>query len=106
MLTLQHLAHIVDLAVFSLLSSWLLPASAQFPPPIISATNLTTAKSPINPNITIVYKSPPPGTCTTVFPEQLQYTGHVHLPPYTLAPIQQNYSINTFFWFIEARESP
>ncbi|KAI9770437.1 MAG: hypothetical protein M1840_003323 [Geoglossum simile] len=99
----MHLAHFVDFTVLSVLSPWLLPVSAQFPPP---ATNLTTIQSPINPNITIIYKSPPPGTCTTVFPEQLQYTGHVHLPPYTLAPVQQNYSINTFFWFIEARESP
>ena len=25
------------------------------------------------------------------------------MPPFTLAPIQQNYTISTFFWFIEAR---
>ena len=46
---------------------------------------------------------PPVGTCTTAFPTQKQYTGYVSLPPFTLAPIQQNYSINTFFWFFEAR---
>ncbi|KAI9780759.1 MAG: hypothetical protein M1839_006547 [Geoglossum umbratile] len=102
----MHLARFIGFGIPSALFSWLQPVSAQFPPPITPATNLTTIRSPINPNITIVYKSPPPGTCTTVFPKQLQYTGHVHLPPYTLAPIQQNYSINTFFWFIEARESP
>jgi hypothetical protein len=28
------------------------------------------------------------------------------LPPFTLQPIQQNYSINTFFWFTEARQNP
>ena len=43
------------------------------------------------------------GTCTTAFPSQKQYTGYISLPPFTLAPIQQNYSINTFFWFVEAR---
>lgn len=42
----------------------------------------------------------------TIFSSQKQYTGYVTLPPFTLAPIQQNYSINTFFWFVEARESP
>lgn len=42
----------------------------------------------------------------TAFPNQKQYTGYIGLPPYTLAPIQQNYSINTFFWFVEARQTP
>lgn len=46
------------------------------------------------------------GTCTTAFPKQQQYTGYVSLPRFKLAPIEQNYSINTFFWFIEARTSP
>lgn len=76
---------------------------AQFSPPI---TYSTVLKSPINPNITISYKSPEPGTCTTAFPTQKQYTGYVSLPPHTLNPYQQNYSVNTFFWFIEARQSP
>jgi carboxypeptidase C (cathepsin A) len=63
-------------------------------------------KSPIDPRISITYKTPDPGTCSTVFSSQKQYTGYITLPPHTLAPIQQNYSINTFFWFIEARDSP
>lgn len=46
------------------------------------------------------------GTCTTVFPIQKQYTGYISLPPNTLPSIRQNYSINTFFWFIEARNDP
>ncbi|KAF2866923.1 Alpha/Beta hydrolase protein [Massariosphaeria phaeospora] len=75
----------------------------QFPPPVSYDTVL---QSPINSNVTISYKSPEPGTCTTVFPTQKQYSGYVHLPPFTLAPYQQNYSINTFFWFFEARKSP
>lgn len=78
-------------------------SNGQFPPPINLDSNITTLHSPINANITLRFKSPPAGTCTTVFPTQKQYTGYVSLPPFTLAPIQQNYSINTFFWFIEAR---
>ena len=42
----------------------------------------------------------------TAFSTQKQYTGYIELPPYTLAPIQQNYTINTFFWFVEARQLP
>ncbi|KAK3168771.1 hypothetical protein OEA41_005219 [Lepraria neglecta] len=78
-------------------------SNGQFPPPINSVSNFTTVKSPANGNVTIRFKTPPVGTCTTAFPTQKQYTGYVSLPPFTLAPIQQNYSINTFFWFIEAR---
>jgi carboxypeptidase C (cathepsin A) len=78
-------------------------SAAQFPPPV---TYDTVLKSPINPNVTISYKTPEPGTCVTAFPHQKQYTGYVNLPPFTLTPYQQNYSINTFFWFVEARTSP
>ncbi|KAF2690181.1 carboxypeptidase S1 [Lentithecium fluviatile CBS 122367] len=77
-------------------------AFAQFPPPV---TYDTVLKSPINPNITISYKEPEPGTCATAFSTQKQYSGYVTLPPFTLEPYQQNYSINTFFWFFEARNS-
>lgn len=66
----------------------------------------TTLKSPADPNVTISWRVPETGTCTTVFDSQKQYSGYVHLPPFTLAPIQQNYSINTFFWFVESRQSP
>lgn len=66
-------------------------ALAQYPP----ASNLTTIKSPVDGNITISYKSPPLGLCSTAFPSQQQYTGWVNLPG--------NYSTNTFFWFIAAR---
>ena len=76
------------------------PSNGQFPPTV---SGVTTIRSPVDGNITISYKSPAIGTCTTVFPTQKQYTGYVTLPPFSLAPIQQNYSVNTFFWFIEAR---
>ena len=83
-----------------LLQAWL--SCAQFVLPI-SDTNFTTLHSPANSNVTLRFKTPPVGTCTTVFPTQKQYAGYVTIPPFTLAPIQQNYTINTFFWFIEAR---
>jgi carboxypeptidase C (cathepsin A) len=63
-------------------------------------------QSPIDAGVTISYKQPIAGTCTTAYSSQKQYTGYIDLPPFALAPIQQNYSINTFFWFIEARQSP
>ncbi|KAK5723631.1 hypothetical protein LTR15_005330 [Elasticomyces elasticus] len=78
-------------------------AYAQYPPPA-SYQNILT--SPLNSNVTVSYKQPPAGTCSTAFPTQKQYTGYIGIPPYTLAPIQQNYSINTFFWFVEARQVP
>lgn len=81
---------------------WLASSSAQF---VQTPQYSNTLTSPINPNISISYKSPDPGTCNTIFPTQKQYTGYVSLPPFSLAPIQQNYSINTFFWFVEAREN-
>ncbi|KKY16990.1 putative carboxypeptidase s1 [Phaeomoniella chlamydospora] len=79
---------------------------AQYPPSVFSDAGITTLNSPVDGNITISYKSPPVGTCTTVFSSQKQYTGYVTVPPFTLSPIQQNYTVNTFFWFIEARMSP
>ena len=76
---------------------------AQYPPPPEYSDIL---QSPLDPDITISYKQPPNGTCMTAFANQTQYTGYIHIPPYTLVPVQQNYSINTFFWFVEARQSP
>ena len=80
-------------------------ARAQYPPPL-GQDNMTTLTSPVDGNITIHFKSPPIGTCTTVFSTQKQYSGYVSLPPYSLTPSQGNYTINTFFWFIEARQLP
>lgn len=67
---------------------------AQYPPLV---ANLTTIASPVDGNITVSYKSPPAGVCQTAFDTQKQYTGWVNVPA-------DNYSINTFFWFIEARD--
>ena len=71
-----------------------------------NASDVQMVTSPLDGNITIRYKSPPIGTCTTVFSTQKQYTGYVTLPPNILSPTQGNYTINTFFWFIEARQAP
>ena len=93
----------------SLLFLWLLVLNrclicpAQYPPYSASDPTITTIRSPADARIVVRFKSPPLGTCTTVFPIQKQYTGYVSIPPLTLSPIQQNYSINTFFWFVEAR---
>lgn len=59
--------------ITSLLAAPLL-ALAQFPPPVEYSKIL---KSPINENITIAYKTPPAGTCTTAFSTQKQFTGYI-----------------------------
>ncbi|KKZ64182.1 hypothetical protein EMCG_01530 [[Emmonsia] crescens] len=79
--------------------------SGEFPPITGNDAAIQTIRSPINENVTISYKTPPKWACVTSSPHQKQYTGYVYLPPETLSPIQQNYSINTFFWFMEAREN-
>jgi carboxypeptidase C (cathepsin A) len=78
---------------FFLLSLLISYTLAQYPP---SQQNLTTIQSPVDGNITITFKTPPRGTCTTVFDSQQQYTGWVHIPG--------SYPTNTFFWFIAARQ--
>lgn len=90
-------------ALAALVAAFALPSGAQYPPP---PTYQSVLKSPVNADITVSFKEPDPGTCTSAFTTQRQYTGYIHLPPYTLAPIQQDYSINTFFWFVEARQLP
>ncbi|KAJ4414932.1 hypothetical protein N0V82_007645 [Gnomoniopsis sp. IMI 355080] len=75
---------------------------AQFPP---TPAGQTVLKSRFNENITISFKEP--GLCETT-PGVRSYAGYIHLPPGTLddSDQQQNYSINTFFWFFEARKDP
>lgn len=83
--------------------AFLVPSDAADSPP---ASNFTDLPSPVDPNIIVSYKQPTPGTCQTVYATQQQYTGYIRIPPYTLSPIQNNYSINYFFWYIEARQAP
>ncbi len=58
------------------------PAVGQFLPANAADFNLTTIYSPTNDNITISFKTPPIGTCTTVFSTQKQFTGYVSIPPF------------------------
>ncbi|KAL9001352.1 MAG: hypothetical protein Q9169_000243 [Polycauliona sp. 2 TL-2023] len=89
--------------LYILISALLCLALGQFPPDGFLKEDVTTIRSPVDQDIVIHFKSPPVGTCTTFSPTQKQYTGYVVLPPRKLAPIQQDYYVNTFFWFIEAR---
>ncbi|KAI1499275.1 serine carboxypeptidase [Biscogniauxia marginata] len=76
---------------------------AQFPP---TPEGVTLLKSKFHENVTISYKEP--GICETT-PGVRSYSGYVHLPPGFLddgpGGESQNYPINTFFWFFEARKN-
>ncbi|OCL10097.1 alpha/beta-hydrolase [Glonium stellatum] len=75
---------------------------AQFPPP---PENVTTLHSKFNDGVYISYKEP--GICETT-PGVKSYAGYVHLPEGSLGDLNevQDYPINTFFWFFEARNDP
>ncbi|KAI1408193.1 serine carboxypeptidase [Hypoxylon sp. FL1857] len=75
---------------------------AQFPP---TPENVTIIESKFGDGVTISYKEP--GICETT-PDVKSYAGYVHLPPGSLADLgeDQEYPINTFFWFFEARNDP
>ncbi|KAL7807949.1 Alpha/Beta hydrolase protein [Trichoderma aethiopicum] len=78
-------------------------ALAQFPP---KPEGVTVLRSKFHENVTISFKEP--GICETT-PGVKSYAGHVHLPPRLLEDANgepQNYPVNTFFWFFEARENP
>ncbi|KAK6227430.1 serine carboxypeptidase [Colletotrichum tabaci] len=78
-------------------------AAAQFPP---TPEGIKMLKSKFHQNVTISYKEP--GICETT-PGVKSYAGYVHLPPGTLDDVDgeaQDYPINTFFWFFEARKAP
>lgn len=76
--------------------------TAQFPPP---REGITWVRSQHHPGITISYKDPQ--ICETT-PGVKSYSGYVHLPPNSINETgeTQNYPINTFFWFVEARKDP
>lgn len=90
---LLHLGCIYNLAA----------AGYGYPPPVRDTREIRTS---YNPNIRVRYKNPSSEICQTAEPDQLQYAGYLHLPPGTLESVQQDYPINSFFWFVEARESP
>ena len=94
-----------SLYVLILISFRILQATSQNPPPPQYDTVLQISSSP-GENITISYKAPSKGTCTTVFDTQRQFTGYVTIPPSVSRPEQGNITVNTFFWFVEARQLP
>ncbi|KAI5928101.1 carboxypeptidase S1-like protein B [Camillea tinctor] len=75
---------------------------AGFPP---TPKNVTVLQSKFGDGVTISYKEP--GICETT-PGVKSYAGYVHLPPGSLADLgdEQDFPINTFFWFFEARNNP
>ncbi|KAI8934484.1 hypothetical protein NX059_008186 [Plenodomus lindquistii] len=74
---------------------------AQFP---AQPEGLKVLESRFGDGVTITYKQN--SLCETT-PGVKSYSGHVHLPPGTADLGQgQDYPINTFFWFFEAREDP
>ncbi|KAI1124193.1 carboxypeptidase S1 [Nemania abortiva] len=75
---------------------------AQFPP---TPEGVTILDSKFGNGIQISYKEP--GICETTEGVK-SYAGYVHLPPGTLEDLgePQDYPINTFFWFFEARNDP
>ncbi|KAE8153211.1 Alpha/Beta hydrolase protein [Aspergillus avenaceus] len=78
-------------------------ATAQYPPVPEGVTVIT---SKIHENVTISFKEP--GICETT-PGVRSYSGYVHLPAHFLEDSDndtQDYPINTFFWFFEARNDP
>ncbi|PGG97877.1 hypothetical protein AJ79_09049 [Helicocarpus griseus UAMH5409] len=89
-------------AALCLLAAAGLPAHAQFPP---KPEGVTVLESKFGDGAKISYKEP--GLCETT-PGVKSYAGYIHLPPGTLEDLDddQDYPINTFFWFFEARKDP
>ncbi|KAL5342909.1 Alpha/Beta hydrolase protein [Aspergillus crustosus] len=79
-----------------------LVAAQYFPP---TPEGLKVVQSKHQKGVTISYKAP--GICETT-PGVKSYSGYVHLPPGTLNDLglDQEYPINTFFWFFESRNDP
>ncbi|KAH9874888.1 hypothetical protein J1614_004375, partial [Plenodomus biglobosus] len=85
----------------ALLSFAVTSTRAQFP---AQPVGLKVLESRFGDGVTITYKQN--SLCETT-PGVKSYSGHVHLPPGTADLGQgQDYPINTFFWFFEAREDP
>ncbi|KAI0518326.1 carboxypeptidase S1 [Xylaria bambusicola] len=86
-----------------LIAGLLAPAAvAQFPP---TPEGVTVLESKFGNGVKISYKEP--GICETTEGVK-SYAGYIHLPPGTLEDLgeSQDYPINTFFWFFEARKDP
>ncbi|KAF2758678.1 alpha/beta-hydrolase [Pseudovirgaria hyperparasitica] len=77
-------------------------AAAQFPP---TPTDITIVNSTLEEGVYISYKETE--LCETTEGVR-SFSGYVHLPPQTLEglDVDQDYPINTYFWFFEARNDP
>ncbi|PGH23441.1 hypothetical protein AJ80_02551 [Polytolypa hystricis UAMH7299] len=76
-------------------------ATAQYFPPF--ASGMTKVEPRAN-GVSITYKQT--RICETT-PGVKAFSGYVHFSPGTLEPVaQQNYSVNIFFWYFEARKDP
>ncbi|KAF6812405.1 Carboxypeptidase S1-like protein [Colletotrichum plurivorum] len=89
-------------SVLAVAASLISPSLAQFPP---TPEGVTVLSSKFNENIKISYKEP--GLCETTEGVK-SYAGYIRLPPGTLESVgqEQDYEINTFFWFFEAKKNP
>ncbi|KAI1912101.1 hypothetical protein LOZ61_003451 [Ophidiomyces ophidiicola] len=77
-------------------------AGKYFPP---TPKDVKVVKSKFHEGVKISYKEN--DVCETTQGVR-SYTGYVHLPPHSLdlVNVDQNYDINTFFWFFESRKDP
>ncbi|EEP79450.1 hypothetical protein UREG_04296 [Uncinocarpus reesii 1704] len=77
-------------------------AAKYFPP---TPKDLTVVESKFQEGVTLSYKQT--NICETTEGVR-SFTGYVHLPPHSLdgVDVYQNYDINTFFWYFEARNDP
>ncbi|GKT95329.1 carboxypeptidase S1 [Colletotrichum tofieldiae] len=68
---------------------------------------VTVLKSKFGEGIEISYKENQPGLCEEAEGVK-SYAGYIKLPPGTLEGVgqEQDYEINTFFWFFEAKHDP
>jgi hypothetical protein len=89
-------------AVLSSLLLFLGVGAQYFPP---TPQGVQTLKSRFGNGVEISYKEP--GICETT-PGVKSFSGYVHLPVGLLSDVQEenNYTINTFFWFFESRKDP
>ncbi|KAJ0159702.1 Carboxypeptidase S1 -like protein B [Colletotrichum tanaceti] len=90
------------LSLLALVGALLGPSLAQFPP---TPEGVTLLKSKFDEGIEISFKEP--GLCEEAEGVK-SYAGYVKLPPGTLEGVgqEQDYEINTFFWFFEAKHDP
>ncbi|KAI0156451.1 carboxypeptidase S1 [Xylariaceae sp. FL1272] len=89
---------------FGMVAGALVPlAQAQFPP---APENVTVLESKFGNGVTISYKET--GEICETTEGVKSYAGYIHLPPGSLEDLgeEQDYPINTFFWFFEARNDP